>query len=264
MDRDLDALIGSIFDDEDAAPGAASEAPADAAPEDAGLALEAAEDPVAETPADLDEDAAEVDAAPEEPDVTPPPPAQPSGPSTDDYRQMQERLAAQNDQLARYQQWQQAQAAQAQIAALQARWAEMDPQDAHREEVQFLAQTYQAQLAQATQRLQTLEQQRIAEQEARAEAEAKPLAIQRAIAHYGLRPDDAELLETVVTAEQLDQLAQKLKATRVKQTEAARKQKAANVAANPALKGGGGGTATSAPRPAPKDIDEFVDQLFAL
>lgn len=263
MDRTLDDLINAIDDVADVP--AVDDSPVTEEAEDLAFEVAAEEDIDEESPADDEpviEAASEEDEGAED-DVLPDSPLVAGPESTDDVAEMQRRLVAQNDWIARWQQQQQMARAQQQVAALRARWAEMDPADAHREELQFLASNYGVQIQQYQQQLAQIERQRQYEREQADEAAAKPAAINRAIDYYKLSKNDYAILDTAFTAEQLDALARNLKQQRIQQTAAARAQRAAQVAGNPALTGGGGGSAVIADRAKPRNIDEFVDQLFA-
>ncbi len=199
------------------------------------------------------------------PDVTPPTPTQPTGPTPEQIQAYHEHIRLQNEQLAQLREAQRIREAEEQVAALQARWADMDPDDAHREELEFVADQYQLQLQGANQAVQTMRQQQATEEFERKEAAAKPLAIQKCIKEYELKPGDADLLSVAGTAHQMVEIAGKLQARRKANTSAARKQKAENLKANPALKGGRAGASVAAPveEYGYGDLDKYLDEEFA-
>lgn len=266
---DIDALINEVVDGEaDAKVDNAEELTPDESAEDTADDADVDDDAEDTEPSDdeLEPDEEEVpDSGDAEPDVTPPTPIQPTGPTPEQIQAYHEHIRLQNEQLAELREQQRIREAEEQIAALQARWADMDPDDAHREELEFVANQYQMQLQGANQAVGTMRQQMATEEFQRKEDAAKPQAIQKCITEYGLKPGDADLLGVAGTAHQMVEIAGKLQARRKANTSAARKQKAENIRANPALKGGRAGAAVAAPVEdyGYGDLDKYLDEEFA-
>lgn len=206
----------------------------------------------------LDEDG-EPD-APAEPDVTPDVTAMQAS-----YRELmlRQEVEERDRQIRQYQAQQQMFQAQQQLAAMQAQWNEMEPDDAHRAELQFVSSQLMATIRQQGQQLQRIEVEKAQQLEEDRQLAAKPIAIQKAIEHYKLKPTDTDLLDLAQNADQLDTIAQRILARRREQTAKARQAKARKIAANPALTPTAQGTAAVAQLAEPKDIDEFIDRIFA-
>ena len=264
---ELDALIEDSYEDDGATEEVVLEDQAETSSSDTDDEedLEFADDD--SLPLD-DDESEDGEGAPEQPGVTQPTQAQ-QGPSVEEYQQIQAELQQRNEEFQRqqfalqqlYHQRQQEQAA-AEVAAFEKKLEEMDPDDAARERLTWLAQNHQRQLSMVQQQNQMLLQERTFRMQQEEDEREKPGAIKKAIEYYGLSESAAELLEQAQTVDQLDLMAQTLKAQRQRQTEKARAQKAANVKSNPAHRSGAGGKPSPQVVSEPKSLDDLVDQMM--
>jgi hypothetical protein len=150
------------------------------------------------------------------------------------------------------------QQAQAEVDALEARLAEMDPEDAARERLAYVSRTYQSQVQLAQQQSEML-QHRLVQLE---EEAARPGAVQKAMDYYKLPERDRSLLMEAIDADQLDRLAQSLQRRNQGQTAKARQAKAQNVQQNAAHRAGAGGKPSVQVRPEPTNLDELIDSMM--
>jgi hypothetical protein len=149
------------------------------------------------------------------------------------------------------------QQAQAEVDALEARLAEMDPEDAARERLEYVSRTYQSQVAMANQQSQQL----LARMAYMEEEAARPTAVQKAIDYYKLPERSRSILMEARDAGQLDVLAQRLQQQNQSQTAKARRAKAQNLQQNPAHRAGAGGKPSVQVGKEPTTLDELVDQM---
>lgn len=144
-----------------------------------------------------------------------------------------------------------------------AEWDEMDPDEARREQVHYIAQQAQERQKSLQQRIAELEHEKVAAAEQQAQESARLQVIDLLASRFELTEFEVETMSDFPSPLLMEKYATRAKEQRQAQTKAAREAKRQSVASNPALKvGDNGGPAMPPARPAPKDLDELVDQLF--
>lgn len=253
---DLDRLIDDSYEEDAAAGETASHEPVVDDVDDTTSYEMEQDEPDSDAPVD-DDESEDGEAAPDEPGVTQPIQAQPTGPSQQEQA-LQIQVQRQQHALQQLYAERQRQQAQAEVEALEARLAEMDPEEAGRERLAFVSRTYQQQVALAQQEAQRLQYQLVQLEEER----HRPVAVQKAIDYYKLSERDRSVLMEAVDADQLDRMAQQLQLRNQQQTQKARQQKAQNVQQNAAHRAGGGGKPSAQVQAEPTNLDELVDSMM--
>lgn len=155
-----------------------------------------------------------------------------------------------------------------QLKELQERWANMEPDEAARERLQFTAQFAQTQIQQRDQLIAQLTAERERAQAEAAEVENRGKVLGYLTETFGLTEREQRIINRLDDPWKMEELAQEFQSDRQQQTAAARAQRAENVAANRALQPEAAGETKPAqpPRKAVtdyEDLDEFVAAMFA-
>lgn len=150
----------------------------------------------------------------------------------------------------------------AKIQALKEKWDEMDPADAYREQLAFVAGEAETTIGTLQQQLTQLQQERAQQQELREEAEAKAAVIPMILQKYGLKDDDRDIFEEINNPVSMEKVAEKLATRRKAQTAKAREVKAEKAKTNPALKVTTPGAAAASQKPDFNDVDDMLDWMF--
>ena len=254
LDEDLEAVDDAPDSGDPDEPSVATEE-VDETPEDED-AESTPDSDVSEAPSE-DAPAAELDGT-----QTPEAPAAPE-PNTEAllaaYQRQTQILNELQVEKQRLEQERQAAEAEALITELNARWEEMDPDDAHAEQVQFINGLHEQRLQAERAKTQSYEQQRIMAQNLADKQRAIPIAMKK----WGLKTGDEDYLALARNGDELDQIGSKLQKDRQAQTAAARAAKAEKAKGNPALRSGPTGKPAQAPEKDYDDLDEYLDDLLA-
>lgn len=150
----------------------------------------------------------------------------------------------------------------AEIAALEKRWAEMDPEDAARDQLAVTTRIAQDRIAALEG-----ENQRILSEQASAravaeEAAAKQQVIPLIMQKFGLKEADREVLADLDNPLAMEKVGAFLQSQRQTQTKAARTAKADKLRQNPAIKPVAPGGGKPAFQQQYESVDELIDSLF--
>lgn len=284
MEDELDQLIeGAIYGAEDS-----EEAPeSHVSPEDAEATADTAEHDDTQDTADeseaVESDPQDDTLPDDDPDGTGETPEEPSPapPAPDPERlKLQQTVEQQQNVIRRMlegaQQAQVEQQREAALAAekheretLEAKWADMDPDDAADERVKYMAQNFQKreqalqqERQEAINRAQQLEQQQAQQAEYAKQMQARDLTIDYIKNEFSLTDSEVEDMSDYDDPYKMESFAKRAKARRQQQTHSARETKRKNFENNPALRSGGSGQAAVVQQKEAKDLDEFVDNLL--
>jgi len=216
-----------------------------------------------------DEESVEGDEADED-DLAPKPSFIGNQPSPPDQKvglpeitQLQQVIQSQAAMIQEFTRKQQLSEQQKALAALEAKWAEMDPEDAAAERAKFAVSAAQQRVKQLNDELVRVQQEKAAQEQAEKEAVAKAASVDLIAYQFGLKNADKATLALFDTPQQMIYWASMEKGKRTKQTANARAARAEQLAANKALASGtSGGAANTTGGVEVNTLEELLDAIF--
>lgn len=147
---------------------------------------------------------------------------------------------------------------------------EMDPDEARREHVAYVAKmaaerdkALRSENEQLREQIAMTQQEKARQEEAEKEAKAKEVVVQHLAKQHKLTEFEVWTMSNYSTPLQMEEYAKRAERERKSQTRAAREARRKEIESNPALKGGDPGPGTPRPTLEPaKDVDELIDRIL--